>query len=271
MPLDLYSMRSTLIVMVRTLLIFLIGFAAPAVADDVEPGGAIGVYQAGDWPRAEQLAASSSDASSKTLAAQAVIAQLMSGALVDASERTRRETARRAQRHAEAALDLDPDYAPAHLRLAAGLGYEGRYMSPVRAALMRLPQRGRSHIEQAMSLDPSDPWGPAMMGAWHFEVARRGGEGRFGSDLNEGFRHYRAAVAAEDVQPAIPYHFALALTALDPVAHGDEIVSLLDHVTRNESAGAFNETARQLAMSLAETMTRSPAEAQALAIERLEQ
>ncbi len=256
--------------MIRALLTVLALSCAPAAADEAAPSGALGVYRAGDWVRAEELAASGSDASSRTLAAQAVLAQLMSGALADTPERTRRELARRAQRHAEAALNIDPDYAPAHLRLAAGFGYEGRYVRPIRAAFMRLPQRGRIHIEQAMALDPTDPWGPAMLGAWHFEVARRGGEGTFGSDLAEGFRHYRAAVAVGTVEPAIPYHFALALVALDPVAHRDEIDVLLARVDQSEAAGAFDETARQLAASLAETLARDPEAARALAVERLE-
>jgi tetratricopeptide (TPR) repeat protein len=257
--------------MMRVILILAVFFCAPAFADDPAPGGAISVYRAGDWDRAEQVAASGSDASSKALAAQAVLAQLMSGALAERSEHERREAALRAQRHAQAALDLDPDYAPAHLRLAAAFGYEGRYISPLRAALMRLPQRGREHIEQAMALDPDDPWGAAMLGAWHFEVARRGGEGRFGSSLSEGFSHYRAAVAAENVEPSIPYHFALALTALDPIAHRAEIDALLAQAVSDTSSAAFDQTARTLAASLRDLLTQDPAAAQAEAVKRLEQ
>lgn len=260
-------MRAILILAV----LFYVLHCVPAAADDAAPGGALEIYRAGDWARAEQVAASGSDASSKTLAAQAVLAQLMSGALAEASERTRRESARRAQRYAQAALDLDPGYAPAHLRLAAAFGYEGRYISPLRAALMRLPQRGREHIEQAMALDPDDPWGPAMLGAWHFEVSRRGGEGRFGSSLSEGFSHYRVAVAAEHVEPSIPYHFALALTALDPVTHRAEIDELLEQAVSETSSAAFDQTARGLAASLHDLLALDPAAAQAEAITRLEQ
>jgi hypothetical protein len=246
-------------------------FAGAALGDSAEPASPAAIYQAGDWAQAEQLAVTASDAPSRTLASQAVLAQLMSGALAEAPERDRRAAARRAQAHARAALDINPDYAPAHLRLAAGLGYEGRYVSPLRAVFLRLPQNGREHIEQAIALNPSDPWGSAMLGAWHFEVARRAGEGRLGSSLAEGFTHYRAAVAADGVEPAIPYHFALALVALDPVAYREEIDALLAQTAAASSNTAFDRIAQELAADLAAAIDQDPGRAQALAIERLEQ
>jgi hypothetical protein len=252
-------------------LLFAVLFSGAVLADPAEPLSAAAIYRAGDWERAEQLAVTASDASSRTLAAQAVLAQLMSGSLADQPARDRRAAARRAQAHARAALDINPEYAPAHLRLAAGLGYEGRYVSPLRAVFLRLPQNGREHIEQAMALDPGDPWGPAMLGAWHFEVVRRAGEGRLDSSLTEGFAHYRAAVAAQGVEPAIPYHFALALAARDPVAHREEIDALLVQVAADTSDGAFDQIARDLAVSLGAVLEQDSNQAQALAIERLEQ
>ena len=65
-------------------------------------------------------------------------------------------------------------FAEAHLRLAAGIGFEGRYIGTFRAFMRRLPQQGKTHIERAMALDDDDPWGPAMLGAWHFEVRAPG-------------------------------------------------------------------------------------------------
>ncbi|MCP2678155.1 hypothetical protein NHF45_01265 [Maricaulaceae bacterium NA33B04] len=233
-------------------------------------GDPVALYQAGEWEAAEQAAVTASDPVSQALAAQAVLAKLMSGEVSALPERERRAFARRAQAHAQAALDMDPDYAPAHLRLAAGLGYEGRYVSPFRAVMARLPQRGREHIERAMDLDPSAPWGPAMLGAWQFEVARRGGEGRLGSSLDAAFTHYRAAVAMEGVEPSIPYHFALALVAKDPVAHREEIDALLAQALSHPSQTAFDQTAKSLAQSLFDLLVADPQAAQAEAITRLE-
>lgn len=245
--------------------------AAPADSDDVPASGPGALYQAGDWTAAEQSAASASDAASKTLAAQAVLARLMAGELADEPRSNRREAARRAQSHARSALDMDPDYAPAHLRLAAGIGYEARYRSAISAAMARLPQRGRSHIETALELDRSDPWAHAMLGAWHLEVARKGGEGVFGSDVEAGLSAYRRAVAMEGVEPAIPYHFALALIAADPEAHGDEADAMLDQALSGPPADAFEAAAQDLASSLKAALETDPERAQSLAIARLEQ
>lgn len=257
-------------------LIACLALCAPAVADDAAPApGALAAYAAGDWGQAEALAATAEDPQVRTLAAQSVLARLMIGAYADAPRRDRREAARRAQDHARAALALDPDYAPAHLRLAAGLGYEGRYVNPLRAAMRGLPQDGRDHIEQAIALDPSDPWGPAMLGAWHLEVTRRAGAGTFGADPETGQAAYRRALAmlAESgaAEPAIPYHFALALIAADPERHGADAAALLDQAQSLRADTAFARAAQDLAGSLAAQLTADPAAAQAEAIRRLEQ
>ena len=266
--------RLTVAVMRCSIVTILLTFAlaaAPSAADD--PAAASGpraLYQAGDWLRAEQSAATASDAASKTLAAQAVLARLMAGELADEPRGDKREAARRAQSHARSALDMDPDHAPAHLRLAAGIGYEARYRSSLSAAMARLPQRGLSHIETALELDPTDPWAHAMLGAWHLEVARKGGEGMFGSDIETGLQAYRRAVAMDGVEPAIPYHFALALIAAHPNAHGDEAEALLDQALASPAETAFDRAAHQLARNLKIALHADPATAQALAVERLE-
>ena len=245
--------------------------AAPAVADDVAAPDPTALYDAGQWVAAEERAATASDAASRTLAAQAVLARLMAGELADEPRGEKRETSRRAQAHARSALDIDPDYAPAHLRLAAGIGYEARYRSAISAALARLPQQGLSHIETALELDPSDPWGHAMLGAWRLEVARKGGEGVFGSDIETGLEAYRRAVAMEEAEPAIPYHFALALIAADPASHGEEAAAMLDQALSEPAGDAFEAAAQDLARSLKAEFEADPAAAQALAITRLEQ
>ena len=259
------------LVMLVVFLAFSLTAAAAPDDDRVSASGARALYQAGDWRGAEQRAASASDAASKTLAAQAVLARLMAGELADEPRGDKRAAARRAQSHARSALNMDPDYAPAHLRLAAAIGYEARYRSSISAAMARLPQRGRSHIETALALDPSDPWAHAMLGAWHLEVARQGGEGMFGADIETGLAAYRRAVAMDGSQPAIPYHFALALIAADPNAHGEEALSLLNQALGLPADTAFDEAAHDLAVSLKAALEADPEQAQTLAITRLEQ
>ncbi|MGY6628613.1 MAG: hypothetical protein ACXIVL_08840 [Oceanicaulis sp.] len=233
--------------------------------------GAQGAYARGAWAEAETAAREISDAETRTLAAQAALAPLILGEMASAPRSERRAAARRAQTHARAALELDPDHAPAHLRLAAALGFEARYVSPVRAALMGLPQEGKRHIETAITIDPDDPWGHALLGAWHLEVARRGRPGLFGSDANEGLTRYRAAMGHAGDDPSIAFHFALALIAADPQAHGDEALALLDLARAADAPGAFEDAIRAGAGALRALLDRDRSAAQAEAIRRLEE
>jgi len=260
-------MRTVLLSLVSALMLS----AASAAQDEATRSGPVALYEAGEWRQAEQLAATASDPASKTLAAQALLARFMAGDLADEPRADKREAARRAQSHARSALDIDPDYAPAHLRLAAGIGYEARYRSAISAAFARLPQRGLEHIETALDLDPSDPWAHALLGAWHLEVARKGGEGVFGSDIETGLAAYRRAVSMEEAELAIPYHFALALVAADPAAHGEEASAMLEQALAEPAPDAFAQAAQDLAASLQAELESDPAAAQTLAITRLEQ
>ncbi len=136
---------------------------------------------------------------------------------------------------------------------------------------MGLPQEGRRHIETAITLDPDDPWGHALLGAWHLEVARRGRPGLFGSDAGEGLIRYRAAAARAGDDPAIAFHFALALIAADPYAHGDEALALLDAARAAPAPGAFEDAIRVQAAALRALLDSDPGGAQAEAIRRLEE
>ncbi|PWE18860.1 hypothetical protein DDZ18_04530 [Marinicauda salina] len=178
--------------------------------------------------------------------------------------------AHRARVHAEAALAIDDALADAHLRLAAALGFQGRFTSPLMAYLRGLPQRGRDHIATAIRLDPDDPWGHAMLGAWHLEVVRRGGEGTLGASLDEGLARYEAAVRMAADEPGIPYHFALALIAADPDAYGERAEALLERAIAAEPEDAFAEAMIDQARSLLSLLRDDPVAAQAHAIDRLE-
>lgn len=226
-------------------------------------------YDAGEWAIAQDLAASASDAYSKTLAAEAALAPLMLGQVVEADRGEKRQLARMAANFAQAALGIDPDYPRAHLAYAAALGYEGRYSNPLSAALARLPQRSRTQMERALALDPDNPWANALLGAWHLEVVRRAGEGAFGADSETGLARYRTAARLSNT-PDIPYHFALALLARDAEAHGDEALGQLRAAAAMEPATALEAGLRDLAQSLLDIAETSPSAAAEEAVRRLE-
>jgi len=226
-------------------------------------------YEAGDWTFARNLGLEADDAESMTYAAEAALAPLILAEMTDAPRSEKRIRARMAGDLARRALATDRDYARAHLALATALGYEARYSNPIGAALARLPQRGRGHIERALELDPASAWAHALMGAWHLEIVRRAGEPTFGADTEAGLGRYRAAAAIAE-SPAIPYHFALALLALDAEAHGDEAVTQLRAAAEMEADTAFDAALRSRAEALLEVAQTFRAAAAEEAVARLE-
>lgn len=240
--------------------------AAPALAQP----SVREAYEAGDWAYAQSLGEEAGDAASKTYAAEAALAPLILGEMTEADRYDKRTRARTAAGFARAALEIDHDHVRAHLALAAALAYEARYSNPLRAALSRLPQRGRRHIERALELEPGNAWAQAMLGAWHMEIVRRAGDRTFGADGAAGLERYRAASMVAE-SPAIGYHFALALLASDAQAHGEEAVSVLEAAAGMEAATAFDAAVRERARELLElTLTFRSAAAEE-AVRRLEQ
>ncbi len=227
-------------------------------------------FEAGDWTHARTLAGEADDAISLTYAAEAALAPLVLGELIEADRLEKRRRARAAAALAREALARDPDYPRAHLALAAALGYEGRYTNALHAALAQLPQRSRAHMGRALGLTPAGPWGNALLGAWHLEIVRRAGERTFGASSRDGLEHYRAAVAVAD-SPAIPYHFAIALLAHDAEAYGEEALRALRSAAAMETATAFDTAMRRRSEALLEIATTFRSAAAEEAVRRLEE
>ena len=236
------------------------------------PAPAMTAFETGQWGVAESAAASqTSDVEALILASEAALMPITLDQAEGMSRRERRQAALRAQDYAEAALALEPENAQAHLRLAAGLGYQSRYVNTVRAVMMGLPQRGRDHMVEALALDPSEPWAPAMLGAWHLEVVRRAGEGMFDANEAEGLSLMRQSVEMEGAPAAIPYRFAVALVAADPVAHGEEANLMLNRAITASSQNAVGQAVSSLAGHLLGLLETDPAAAQAEAVRLLEE
>ena len=229
-------------------------------------------FETGQWGAAESAAASAAtDVDALILASEAALMPITLDQAEGLSRRERRQAALRAQDYAEAALALEPENAQAHLRLAAGLGYQSRYVNTVRAVMMGLPQRGRDHMVEALALDPSEPWAPAMLGAWHLEVVRRAGEGMFDANEAEGLALMRQSVEMDGAPAAIPYRFAVALVAADPAANGEEATVMLNRALETAETDAVGQAVSGLATRLLALLESDPAAAQVEAVRLLEE
>ena len=236
------------------------------------PAPAMEAFESGQWGAAESAASSAaSDVDALILASEAALMPITLDQADGLSRRERRQAALRAQEYAEAALAIEPENAEAHLRLAAGLGYQSRYVNKIRAVMMGLPQQGRDHMIEAIALDPAEPWGPAMLGAWHLEVVRRAGEGMFDANEAEGLSLMRQAVAMDGAPAAIPYRFAVALVAADPAANGEEASAMLNRALDTAETDAVGQAVSGLATRLQELLESDPAAAQAEAVRLLEE
>jgi hypothetical protein len=250
--------------------VLLLSVSSAAFAEAPVPG--MQAFETGQWGAAESAASSAaSDVDALILASEAALMPITLDQAEGLSRRERRQAALRAQDYAEAALELEPENAQAHLRLAAGLGYQSRYVNKVRAVMMGLPQRGRDHMVEALRLDPTEPWAPAMLGAWHLEVVRRAGEGMFDANEAEGLALMRQSVEMDGAPAAIPYRFAVALVAADPAAHGEEATDLLDRAITASSQDAVGQAVSTLSAHLLGLLQTDPAAAQVEAVRLLEE
>ena len=224
--------------MIRATLFLLLLAAAPANADRAAAEAA---YEQGAWELAAYEAQRLETADGYAFAAGALLARLM---VEDVGE-DREALAERAVDLAESALRLDEDHVEARLRLAGALGFRGRYMGGWRAYLTRLPQRGRNLLEEVVARQPDNAWALGMLGAWHLEVARRGGSRglrALDASVEAGMGYYSQAIALDPQSPAPRYFLALGLAALDEPAYQTRIRDLVGSARALPPRDAF-ETA----------------------------
>ena len=147
------------------------------------------------------------------LAASALVAQsLLAGSLASP------EALDRALSDGERALALAPRSVDARLSIAVALGMKGRRASLAEAWARGYAQRGRRLIEEALAIDPGNARARALLGGWHFEVLRRAGSAGgllLGAHYDRGRAAFDAARSAAPDDPAIAFHYALALLALN--------------------------------------------------------
>ncbi|MBL8550608.1 MAG: hypothetical protein JNJ73_11545 [Hyphomonadaceae bacterium] len=218
------------------------------------PREALQRYASGDFLGAANAAASAADADAKAFAAQALLA-----ACIRAEPGELDALLTRAERAANMALDIDPHSAEARLQLALVYGIRGKRASLREAFRHDYADRGRTLIAEAIQLAPDDPRALAMLGAWHFEVLRRGGRVGgliYGARMRDGVAAFEQALRLAPGDPMIALHYALALLQRD-TRNGGRAAGLLEAALRASPRDALDRHAQAEARRLADVLARS--------------
>jgi hypothetical protein len=220
-------------------------FAAPAQAAPDE--AAFALFEAGQFQIAAETAAAKGDAENLALAARALNAL----AYLQTDDDVGRRIAGDALDYAEAAIAADDALVEGHLQAAISLAQRGSRMAALRAFFLGIADRAREELDDALAREPQNPWALSSSAAWHLEVARRVGDGRFGSNPDLGYRQF---MAARDIDPdnlLIAYECALRLIAYDEPEWRAAGLAALDAVIAGEPSDAFETAIRMRAEAFA--------------------
>lgn len=233
------------------LLIF-VSLAAPARAAPDE--AAFSLFVAGEYRAAAEDAMAKGGAENFALAARALNAEAY---LMD-DDGDARKLAKDALDYAEAAIEADPMLVEGHLQAAISLAQRGARMAALRAFFLGIAGRAREKLDEALTQEPANAWALSSSAAWHLEVARRVGPGRFGSDPVLGYEQFMAARANDPGNLLIAYEAALRLIAYDnPEWRADGLASL-DTVLNGAANDAFERAIKQRAVMFSEAIAEGP-------------
>jgi hypothetical protein len=224
------------------------GFAHP-------PREALQRYSDGDFLGAADAAANGADAAALAFAARALLAACI--ATRNPGELS--ALLNRAEDSAGAALALEPDSVEARLQLALVYGLRSRRLSLREAFSHGYAQRGRALINEAIRMAPDDPRAFALLGAWHFEVLRRGGRVGallYGARVGDGVSAFERARRLAPSDPMIALHYALALIQRDP-RNAQRVQELLQAALRAPARDALDRHAQAEAKRLSELVARA--------------
>lgn len=237
-------------------------FAVPALAAD-----AAGLYADGRFAEAGAAAggAHGADADEFALAAKAYTA----AAVFADDDMSAQAEAAAARRFGEAAVAADPDHVEGRLFLSTALWLQGRERGGFDAYKRGMPQRGRALIESVVADHPDEPWAHALLGAWHFEVLRRGG--RFGArlldaDIYVGAAEFNRAMELDPDNPAIAAQCALAYLAVDPEAYAEHARIAIARALAVRPRDAFEARMQERARDALALMDAGDADALAAAV-----
>lgn len=221
-----------------------------AHADDAALSTATAFFQAGSFDAAADVAGEEADADAQALAAKALNVQ----AIFAPAGAERDALIAGASGHAERALALDPSHIEGRLQLAIVLWLEGRELSRWASFRRGLPQQGRDILESVLADAPDEPWAHALMGAWHFEVARRGGRAGMalmGARTSEGVDRFYEAMRLDPDDAAIAAQCAISFLALDIDVYGEAARVALENALAAQADDAFERAMQDEAAALA--------------------
>jgi|SRR5262245_41473658 len=219
--------------------------AAPVLAAD---NRAVMLFQNGDYLAAADAAAMEGDAAGYALAARAVLAE------ASLRESPCVECLKRAESYARQAIAADGNNLEGQLQLALALGYQARLVGPLRARFQRFPEQARTAIDTALRLAPDDPWALSLAGAFNIEVVRSGGRllGNFfySASFDDGVTYFQRAIGQDPDNPVIKLQYALSLTSYAFESRRNEIVAVLQSVTKGPASDAYGKAMKQRAAGL---------------------
>lgn len=220
---------------------------------------AYGLYVAGDYQAAVERARAAGGAEDFALAARAMNAV----AYFEEGRKSSRRKADDALDLAEKAIELDPGLPEAHLQAAIALALKGARMSPVRALFAGLASKARREIDEAMALNPGNPWALSTSAAWRLEVSRRGGGALYDADPDLGFNEFMQARAADPDNPAIAYECALRLLAAGRTEWRAPALAALEAAIAASPETKFERDIQALARALRAAIDNGPQAEQA--------
>ncbi len=190
----------------------IIGFlllALPASAATLDV--AVALFNAGQYQRAANVAASLETADGDALAARALLLR----AAYLAPEGTARDLLVAGKAAATRALARDPENVQGMLYLVIALGYEARLEKPMAAHEAGYGREAKDLLNRAEKLDPDNPWVWATWGGWNAEIARSAG-GFFaslfyGASAGRARKAFERAIALAPDNPAIRVEYAKVL------------------------------------------------------------
>jgi tetratricopeptide (TPR) repeat protein len=212
------------------------------------------LYAQGHYSEAMRRGEDSHTAEGLAIAARAALADAM----------TRPEPClpclQRAEEDARRAIALDGRVADGHVWRATALGYEARIQGVVRAQWNSSPAQAKAELDQALALDPNNPYALAALGGWHMEVVRAGGEYLAGkiydASLDKGMALFDRAGRAAPHNVAVHYQIALSLAGVDPARYRARIESEFETAIQGPPQTAYEKFVAARAQELLTLLKR---------------